>query len=95
MSTEIDENRRIVFRIANTMSPGDRVVDIMLDTLDIMIITVNCIRLKFDECIKGERFGRLSKSSSFVVEEIIEKIKEYKDVKQEIILRHSKNMLSN
>lgn len=91
MSTEIDEQRHIVFRIANTLSPGDRVVDMIIDTLDQMLITINTIRLKFEDCIKGEKFGRLAKASHFIADEIIEKIREYHDVKKRIIIETNRN----
>ena len=89
LSTEIDENRRVVFRVANTISPEDRVIDIMIDTLDVMIITVNTIRLKFDECIKGEKFGRLAKAANYIVDEVLEKIREYHAFKQHLIRRRN------
>lgn len=90
MSTEIDEHRRIVFRIANTLSPGDRVIDMMIDTLDQMLITINTVRLKFDDCIKGEKFGRLAKAATFIAEEIVEKIREYQEFKRRVIIDYNK-----
>jgi predicted transcriptional regulator len=81
MSAEMDEQRRIVFRVANTLNSFESFLDPLIHTIDIITITSISIFKKLGECIKQEKFGKIAKTSKQIVREIEHKMSLYMEYK--------------
>jgi len=84
MSAEMDEQRRIVFRVANTLNNFESFLDPLIHTIDVITITAISIFKKLGECIKQEKFGKIAKTSKQIIREIEHKMSlyiEYKNAK--------------
>jgi hypothetical protein len=77
LSAEMDEQRRIVFRVANTLNNFESFLDPLIHTIDVIVITAISMFKKLGECIKQEKFGKIAKTSKQIVREIEHKISLY------------------
>jgi len=73
----MDEQRRIVFRVANTLNNFESFLDPLIHTIDVIVITAISMFKKLGECIKQEKFGKIAKTSKQIVREIEHKISLY------------------
>jgi hypothetical protein len=81
MSAEMDEQRRIVFRVANTLNSFESFLDPLIHTIDLITITAISIFKKLGDCIKQEKFGKIAKTSKQIIREIEHKIALYTEYK--------------